>query len=511
MQQKIRIHLIVFMALLAMMALVACGGGEEPAAPEQPAAPEEPAAEEPAAEEPAAEEPAAEEPAAEEPAAEEPVVELFGDPLRGGQLYDKWWGVTGADAPEDDQPLWATQDSNTRSGKDTWRCKECHGWDYKGVDGAYGGGSHMTGFAGIFDLAGTPAADILAMLQGSTNADHDFSAVMDEQALTDLALFISEEMADTSVYVNADKTPVSSDVALGEELFMDCADCHGPEGLARNFHTTVNDPEYIGGLASGNPWEALHKVRVGQPGTDMMSAVDAGWSDEEIGALLAYIQTLPEAPMVSNGGIMYDKWWAALGLDAPEDDMPLWATQDTNERSGKDTWRCKECHGWDYQGVDGAYGGGSHMTGFPGIAAASSMSAEEIVAWLDGTTNADHDFSPYFDEGAMELMVAFIQNGLTDTAAYINSDKTVNGDADAGEALYEECAECHGDDGKAIMFGDESDPEYVGTIANDNPWEFLHKAVNGQPDSHMLQGREMGWSIEEIVNILTYAQTLPSE
>jgi len=38
-------------------------------------------------------------------------------------------------------PLWATQSSNTRSGKDTWRCKECHGWDYMGVDGAYGSGS----------------------------------------------------------------------------------------------------------------------------------------------------------------------------------------------------------------------------------------------------------------------------------------------------------------------------------------------------------------------------------
>ncbi|MFQ5408280.1 MAG: hypothetical protein ACE5FI_07670, partial [Anaerolineales bacterium] len=79
--------------------------------------------------------------------AEEAAPELFGDPLRGGLLYDKWWVPLGLDQPEDDHPLWATQDSNTRSGKDTWRCKECHGWDYQGVDGAYGGGSHMTGFA----------------------------------------------------------------------------------------------------------------------------------------------------------------------------------------------------------------------------------------------------------------------------------------------------------------------------------------------------------------------------
>ena len=496
-------YFIPLLSLLFVFALAACSSAEDTAS-------DEVAVEEPVAAVPTAAEEAAVEPT-EAPVVEEPVVELFGDPLRGGLLYDKWWVVVGVDAPETDQPLWATQSTNERSGEDTWRCKECHGWDYQGADGAYSSGSHQTGFTGIFDLAGTDPNEILAMLQGSTNADHDFSAVMDEQALTDLAIFISEEMLDMNELTNADKTPISSDLALGEELFGECADCHGSEGLARNFNTVVNDPEYVGGLAAGNPWEFMHKVRVGQPGTDMMSAVDAGWTVEEQAALLAFAQTLPEAPLASSGGLLYDKWWAALGVDAPEGDMPLWATQSSNERSGADTWRCKECHGWDYQGVDGAYGSGSHMTGFAGILAASDLSSEEIIAWLDGTTNADHDFSPYFDESSMELMVAFIQTGLYDTTPYINSDKSVNGDAAAGELLYEECAECHGDDGKEIMFGDESDPEYVGTIANDNPWEFLHKAVNGQPDTHMLQGREMGWTIEDIINILTYSQTLPTE
>lgn len=494
MKHKFTLTLIAF---LLMFTLAACSSSNDETAPDEPAPPA------------TTEEQAAETPT--EAPAEPATIELVGDPLRGGQLYDNWWGVTGADAPEGDQPLWATQDTNARHGSDTWRCKECHGWDYMGVDGAYSSGSHMTGFAGIFDLAGTPAADILAMLQGSTNADHDFSTVMDDQALTDLALFISEEIADDSPIANADKTAVSTDVTTGEDLFQDCADCHGPEGLARNFHTTVNEPEYIGGLSAGNPWEFTHKVRFGQPGTDMMSAIDAGWTVDEVAALVAYAQTLPEAPVVSNGGLLYDKWWDALGLDAPEGDQPLWASQDSNERSGKDTWRCKECHGWDYQGVDGAYGSGSHMTGFSGITDAASMSAAEIIAWLDGSSNADHDFSAYFDEGAMDLMVAFIQDGLTDTTPYINADKTVNGDAVAGEALYEECAECHGDDGKLVNFGDEDEPEYVGTIANDNPWEFLHKAINGQPGTHMLQGREMGWTIEDIINILAHAQTLPSE
>src|SRR3990172_11800171 len=61
---------------------------------------------------------------------------------KGGQLYDKWWKAAGVAEPTGDHPLWATQTTNTRKGLDTWRCKECHGWDYKGKDGAYGSGSH---------------------------------------------------------------------------------------------------------------------------------------------------------------------------------------------------------------------------------------------------------------------------------------------------------------------------------------------------------------------------------
>lgn len=96
-----------------------------------------------------------------------PESSLEGDRVRGGLLYDKWWAVGEEDdhehddheasgaAPEGDHPLWATQSTNERSGGDTWRCKECHGWDYKGADGAYGDGSHFTGFVGVLQMSGT--------------------------------------------------------------------------------------------------------------------------------------------------------------------------------------------------------------------------------------------------------------------------------------------------------------------------------------------------------------------
>lgn len=437
---------------------------------------------------------------------EESAPELFGDSLRGGLLYDEWWEALGLEAPEVDHTLWATQTNNTRSGADTWRCKECHGWDYKGVDGAYGSGSHSTGFAGVIQMAGGDANEVLAALQGATNPDHDFSAVMDEQALTDLALFISQEIVDYSQLVGEEKAALSTDFATGNDLYQEtCSECHGPEGLAVNFGKLVTDLEYVGGLAAGNPWEFLHKVRFGQPGTEMPSGIDIGWSLEEQGALLAYVQTLPNENPVTQGGMLYDKWWNAMGIDVPEGDHPLWATQASNTRSGADTWRCKECHGWDYEGADGAYSSGSHFTGFTGVLGTT----DDLLGWLNGSANADHDFSPYMDDAAMSMMVAFLQNGTVDMSTYVNDDKTVNADAGAGQVFYEiGCARCHGDDGQAINFN-EDDPTFLGDAANDNPWEVLHKAANGQPAEHMPSGINLGWTWEELAAVISYIQTLP--
>ena len=67
----------------------------------------------------------------------------FADLIRGGLLYDKWWKVNGGAEPMTNfNPIWSSQNTNARMGADTWRCKECHGWDYIGLDGRYSSGSH---------------------------------------------------------------------------------------------------------------------------------------------------------------------------------------------------------------------------------------------------------------------------------------------------------------------------------------------------------------------------------
>jgi len=212
------------------------------------------------------------------------------------------------------------------------------------------------------------------------------------------------------------------------------------------------------------------------------------------------------------GGLLYDKWWTAAEVDEPAGDQPLWATQATNERSGADTWRCKECHGWDYKGADGAYGSGSHFTGFGGVFAAQSSAVDILIAWLDGTTNADHDFSAMGD-AAIANLAAFLNEGLVDVSPYIDEDKAaVGGDSANGEALYgSACAVCHGDDGRDLNFGDDEEPEYVGTIAADNPWEFIHKVRAGQPGTRMPSAIDLGWSLQEVIDLLSYTQTLPTE
>jgi thiosulfate dehydrogenase len=255
-------------------------------------------------------------------------------------------------------------------------------------------------------------------------------------------------------------------------------------------------------------------MRFGQAGfAEMPSLVDDGVSTEDYANVLAYAATFPLFTPVAEGGVLYDNWMGAMGVDTPATDQPLWATQTTNTRTGTDTWRCKECHGWDYKGVDGVYGSGSHQTGFKGIWDSSSMSAEDLTAWLDGTKNPDHNFAGegMMGEAQVQMMVAFLQAEKIDASAFVNADKTVTGgDADRGKELFDlNCVMCHGDDGKALNFGDEAEPEFVGTLAADNPWEFVHKVSYGEPGEIMPSGINMDWTLQDIIDMLTYAQGLP--
>jgi thiosulfate dehydrogenase len=383
-----------------------------------------------------------------------------------------------------------------------------------GAEGAYGSGSHFTGFGGVFDSQQLSAEELLAWLNGTTNAEHNFSA-MGDAALESLVLFLRDGQVDVSPYIDeTTKAVVGGDASAGEALYAGaCTACHGADGRTINFHDP-DDPEYVATIALDNPWEFIHKVRAGQPGTAMPSAIDNGWSFQDVVDVLAYAQTLPtDPPAVSIGGRLYDKWWVEAEVDQPEGDQPLWASQDTNTRSGSGTWRCKECHGWDYMGAEGAYGSGSHFTGFAGVLGVQELTTEELIAWLNGTQNTDHDFSA-MGEDALTYLATFLSRGLVDVSPYIDPDTraAIGGNVANGEVLFAStCTACHGQDGTMINFGDADDPTYVGTVADDNPWEFIHKTRAGQPGTAMPSAIAIGWSMQEIIDLLAFAQTLPSE
>ncbi len=215
------------------------------------------------------------------------------DADRGGAMYDKFWAVADLDAPTTDHALWATRpdmDSNTRTGADTWRCKECHGWDYKGVDGAYGGGSHKTGFAGLFGTTVTAQEAF-----DTIKTDHAYSGTgLTDDDIWDLAKFVLEGQIDTDDILTGDAFTGSA--AAGQALYEStCLGCHGADGLAVPPGAGADHEDFVGLIANENPWEFQHKVRFGQPATLMPAQADILTLDE-VSDLSAYAQTLPTAP-----------------------------------------------------------------------------------------------------------------------------------------------------------------------------------------------------------------------
>jgi mono/diheme cytochrome c family protein len=222
----------------------------------------------------------------------------------------------------------------------------------------------------------------------------------------------------------------------------------------------------------------------------------------------------PPKEEIIQGAILYDNWFAALGVDAPSGDMPIWSRQKTNSRSGPETWRCVECHGWDYRGAQGAYATGSHFTGFPDVTTlAESLNEIDIVNHLKGANDPAHNFSAYLTEPAMAQLAAFLKFGIIDDSLYIDpiSMRVIGGDSRNGKRLFEgTCIPCHGQDGSTIIFRTEGIDETLGDVAQRDPWRFLHRTRFGVAGTSMPIGANLGWTPEDGRDILSYVQTLPS-
>ncbi len=421
---------------------------------------------------------------------------------RGGRLYDNWYRETGERPPKEPHAAYPVVGKYRGDAKATWRCRECHGWDYRGKDGAYSAGPHFTEIVGIWGMAGGRPAAVIEILK---DRNHGYGGVMAEEDLRDLAKFVIHGQVDMTKFIDSTTKSVFTGTPARPKYFNTiCANCHGRYGHA--LHTIPP----VGDIARANPWETLHKILNGHPGANMPPL--RSLSQQHLAGILAYAQTLPDGEILSSvvrGGRLYDSWRKELDLFKAS----LWPASPANYRhpaypidkayakSPYTNWRCKECHGWDYLGKDGAYAKGSHYTGIKGIRGMSGADPEDIFAVLKDKNHAYGDVLEYRE---FRDLANFVSRGQIDMDLYIDRKTGLaNGNKERlATHFLTICATCHGAEGhlnRSML--------PLGRLARSDPWQTLHIIVNGHPDEEMPAMRALG--ITDVVDILAYIQSLP--
>lgn len=206
----------------------------------------------------------------------------------------------------------------------------------------------------------------------------------------------------------------------------------------------------------------------------------------------------PEEISIARGGRLYDKWFVENNSPAPAKRHPAYPA--TGKADAEETWRCKECHGWDYRGKDGFYARGSHFTGIKGIWGAAGRPPAEIAALLRGPL---HGYTPrMLTDHDVQDLANFVSKGLLDYRPWLDEANRLKGSRVRGKSYYELlCVECHGEEGSKARHG-----QRLGEL-HDNGAEILHKLMNGQPGEEMRSLRVIPHRIP--VDIGTYVQTLP--
>jgi len=183
--------------------------------------------------------------------------------------------------------------------------------------------------------------------------------------------------------------------------------------------------------------------------------------------------TSPDVDPIARGGRGYDKFWVEYALDIPKKRHVSYP--ETGKAKSADSWRCKECHGWDYMGAQEAYQSCSHFTGLIGISTAQVQSVESVVGVLKNNT---HRYDSVLPPTALKDIAMFVVEGQVDIQTMINDEaKTAIGDQSKGKKTYNNmCADCHGLERKTLNFSHDV-AEYLGTVAVSNPWEACIKFV----------------------------------
>lgn len=400
--------------------------------------------------------------------------------VRGGRLYDNWITETRAKAPNQANP--AFKSSALRVARsDTWRCVECHGWDYKGNHGLKG-------------IQGRQKADPAAIAALLKDANHGYDELLDEHDRMDLANFVSSGQIDMNRLLGQAQRVKPGQTSAQKVFATVCAICHGLEG------DRLREVAPLGDSARQRPAEVLHVSINGHPGRNMPALRTLG--EDTAVNMLAYLQTLRSVDLVAsvaNGGRLYDDWQVHSGGQRQALPHPAYPPKASYANAANETWRCKECHGWDYKGNQGQYAKGSHATGIVGIRAMAGTDPAKTLAVLRGPS---HYFGAVLKHQDLQDLANFVSFGQMDMDTVIDPKSGLSrGDARKGQIHYRTmCAGCHGVDGYFVA------KRHLGKVSRGDPWHSLHNMLNGHPDDTMPALRELDASVTK--DILAHIQTL---
>jgi thiosulfate dehydrogenase len=205
---------------------------------------------------------------------------------RGGRLYDNWFAAQLAEPPFTPHPMLPAGTGIEPA--TSWRCPTCHGWDYGG--GRIAGADRVLDAPSLAGMRGADPAPVAATLKAGSHGYTD--AILTGESLYLLARFVVEGQHDVATYADPDTGAANGDPLDGRPIYQGvCISCHDVDGLAY-IEGEPGDLASLGWLARARPAQVLHKIRNGQPGTEMVQL--RFLTDAQISDLLAYLQTLPE-------------------------------------------------------------------------------------------------------------------------------------------------------------------------------------------------------------------------
>ncbi len=244
-----------------------------------------------------------------------------------------------------------------------------------------------------------------------------------------------------------------------------------------------------------------------------------------------------------NGGRLYDKWYqtGTASISGTDFTAPVDATINMADVTNYGNfYRCKQCHGWDQLANTGAYINRGPKVNRPDVSSQplyDAINVDDIQTVFnyikhdggapvsaartsDGTNpalggNEMPDFGKILTDSQIWDLVKFLKTraidtnllyDITTTGTYPTGSRTFtnigkDGDAAAGDTFFaNNCAICHGADGKALNIEGIG----LGEFGRTKPYELQHQARHGHLGSVMMGAT--GASITDIKNVLKALQ-----